>query len=81
METINLKEALIAKIPTDCYWEEMENLTNCPIEHVTEAIKEIIKQVLELAAENATLTKTSNWKGGSFGVDKQSILDTIKQIE
>ena len=43
------------------------------------------KQLLELAAENAKLIDYSTHKTAftahNMGVDKQSILDTIKQIE
>ena len=63
-----------------------------------DAMKDAIKQALELAAENAEIeerdyrhspTKISNygqevcseWEGIYYGVDKQSILDTINQIE
>ena len=38
------------------------------------------KQVLELAAENAE-AHGSSCGFGSYWVDKQSILDTIKQVE
>ena len=44
------------------------------------AMKEACMQTLELAAENAE-ARGSSCGFGSYWVDKQSILDTIKQVE
>ena len=44
------------------------------------AMKEACKQVLELAAENAGAIGSS-CGFGSYWVDKQSIIDTINQVE
>ncbi len=35
------KEILLSIVPKDCYWEDMDNLTNCPVEYVIEAMKQI----------------------------------------
>lgn len=61
---------------------------------ILEAMKEAIKQTLELAAENADLNyceyewevpegtiNTGDSQYGYHYIDKQSILNTIKQIE
>lgn len=48
--------------------------------YILEAMKEFGKQLLELAAENAE-AHGSSCGFGSYWVDKQSILDTIKQVE
>jgi hypothetical protein len=53
MKEINLEEILLLKIPKDCYWEDMGNLTNCPKEYVLSAMKEACNQCLNTAAENA----------------------------
>ena len=45
-----------------------------------DCILEFGKQLLELAAENAE-ARGSSCGFGSYWVDKQSILDTIKQVE
>ena len=49
-------------------------------ENVIKAMKEACRQTLELAAENAE-AHGSSCGFGSYWVDKQSILDTIKQVE
>jgi len=47
------------------------------------AVKEVCKQVLELAAENAEgdIVDDTNYSNGRVVIDKQSILNTINQIE
>jgi hypothetical protein len=47
------------------------------------AMKEACKQTLELAAENAEIAQNINGcrECGAWGVSKQSILDTIKQVK
>lgn len=52
-----------------------------PYSGVIAAMKEACKQVLELAAENAQTTEIYFGIGHSIEIDKQSILDTINQIE
>lgn len=90
MKEINLEEILLAKIPKDCYWEDMGNLTNCPKEYVLDAMLDFGKQLLELAAENAELKNVikliDNQNGAKYNtvvpiIKKQSILDTINQIK
>lgn len=83
-KTINFKEILLSKVPEDCYWKDMDNLTNCPVEHIIEAMKEAVRQTLELASENAEIKACDEYHGEKFGylsIDKKSITDTIKQIE
>jgi hypothetical protein len=51
------KEILLKHLPKDCWWEEMENLSNAPVRYVIEAmeeyaIQEVQKQVLSIAAPN-----------------------------
>jgi len=70
-KTINLEETLLSKIPKDCYWEEMGNLTNCPKEYVLDAMREVCLQTLELACGVNCIDH----------VDEQSILNTIKRVE
>lgn len=81
MKEINLEEILLSKIPKDCYWEEMGNLTNCPKEYVLSAMKEACNQCLVLAAENAALTLTTTEEGDKIYVSKQSILQIKDWIE
>lgn len=71
---INLEEILLSKIPKDCYWEDMGNLTNCPQQYAIDAMKEACKQVLELAAENANVSD-------GYIANQRQILDTINQVE
>lgn len=84
---INLEEIMQDYVDPHCFLK-----TKC-YEHVIEAMKETIRQVLELAAERAKIVpcncpiegKTSiemSLKDGRYViVDKQSILNTINQIE
>lgn len=53
------KEILLDVIPKDCYWEEMDNLTNCPTRYVIEAAelyaqqhKEEIEKLKDLLCES-----------------------------
>ena len=57
----------------DTYTENM-------YERLINGINDICKQLLELAAENAE-AHGSSCGFGSYWVDKQSILDTIKQVK
>lgn len=38
------KYILLENIPKDCWWEEMENLTNTPVEYVTKAMESFADQ-------------------------------------
>lgn len=53
-------------------------------ELIVAAMKEAVKNTLELAAENAFLETTETMQGcpecGVIGVDKQSILNIINQV-
>ena len=74
-EKINLEEIL-----QDCYLTTLDKRDeiHAPIEEVKLAMLEFGKQLLELAAENATY----DWNDHEdIIIDKQSILDTIKQVE
>ena len=70
---INLEEILNKEL----------NILSISVEQIEKsalkAMKEACKQVLELAAENATYDFTENGRG--IYVDKQSIIDTINQVE
>ena len=81
MKEINLEEILLSTVPKDCYWEEMGNLTNCPKEYALDAMKAAYKQVLELAAENATTLEDDDPDMIFYAVDRQSILNTINQVK
>lgn len=88
-----MKEIDLEKILENCETYDPD-YSNISIGDALDAMKEACKQVLELAAEN---TKLHHWSknghtliasskvdfdnyGGSK-VDKQSILDTIKQVK
>lgn len=66
----------------DTYTENM-------YERLINGINDICKQLLELAAENAKAEIHTEWEGNTGSeyytdyavVNKQSILDTIKQVE
>ena len=74
---INLEETL-----QDYYLITLDNSKeiHASIEDVKSVMIEFGKQLLELAAENAE-AHGSSCGFGSYWVDKQSILDTIKQVE
>lgn len=90
-----LKDILLSKIPNDCHWKEMDNLTNCPIEYVLEAMKDFGEKLLVLAAENVTLLDDGVDIGNKFYVEaddhfysdctitphRQSIINTIDQVK
>ena len=71
---INLEEIL--KENLNLYIQYWLSKAEYRKEFIINAMKEAIKQALELAAENATV------RGNNFVrvVDKQSIIDTINQI-
>ena len=49
--------------------------------NILEAMKEAVKQALELASENARVSvKPVNLYDNSYFVNKKSILDTINQV-
>lgn len=48
--------------------------------NILEAMKEAVKQALELAAENAEVEELNEPPFEEFIVDKQSILNTINQV-
>lgn len=78
---INLEEILSHYVDTsDGYISDFSGESFCPIEAVECAMREFGKQLLKLAAENAE-AHGSSCGFGSYWVDKQSILDTIKQVE
>ena len=72
MKKINLLEIL----------KKHSNICIDDYEDVKNAMKEACKQSLELAAENASCNHDFDGAHGcEYSVDKQSILDTINQIE
>ena len=82
-EQINLEEILKSRLPsTSIESDNWLNLLENPVvkNWVIRAMKEACKQTLELAAENAE-AHGSSCGFGSYWVDKQSILDTIKQVK
>lgn len=74
---INLKEIANNNITYRLLMDKHQQLATITL------IKEACKQILELAAENAIVKPYYNKSGYEVGeeVDKQSILDTINQIE
>ena len=48
---------------------------------IFKAMEESIKQCLELAAENATTEPLGEWPEDGSIVNKQSIINTLEQIE
>lgn len=78
---INLEEILLSKIKPHYYFEEMNNITNCPVELIVIVMKEAIKQSLELASENAHVSFSESRYKDPWVVNKQSILNTINQIK
>lgn len=93
-KTVNLEEILLncnfssLEILKRVYCADGKN--GSMYDRLMDGMKEACKQTLELAAENATTHKVQ--KGGSYhgtlfvpdyciNVDKQSILNTIKQVK
>lgn len=75
---INLGEILKNELS-----ENMQNILDCnfQLKIVTlDAMKEAVKQALELAAENAKIKEIGNTPFEEFIIDKQSILNTINQV-
>ena len=70
---INLEDVL-TKAFNGKYWD-------IPFEPCKKAMLEFGKQLLELAAENAETIKDDNPNMEFYTVNKQSILDTINQVE
>lgn len=73
-KTINLEKIL----ESICFDENKVN--NSSKRYILFAMKEACKQTLELVAENAKAYDTIHY-WNSIVVDKQSIIDTINQIE
>ena len=81
---INLEEILNNQFEPD--YDFKLHYGNTTTINILEAMKEAIKQALELAAENATAKIEIEWSGNTGSeycdeyavVNKQSILDTIK---
>ena len=79
---INLEEIL-----QDCWITTLDNSKeiHASIEDVKSVMIEFGKQLLELAAENANLieynTNKTAFTAHNMGVNKQSITDTIYQVE
>jgi hypothetical protein len=84
MKKINLEEILKSKIPKDCIWEEMNNLTNTPISLVLEVMREACNQTVDLCLENAELIEAHKMsiceECGGEELNNYSILKTKDQI-
>ena len=88
MEKINLEEILedYCNIITTL---DSKKEIHSSVYYVKKAIKEACRQVLELAADNAKAEIHTEWEGNTGSeyytdyavVNKQSILDTINQVE
>ena len=83
---INLEEILSHYVNTSYgYISDFSGESFCPIEAIECAMREFGKQLLELAAENAECEEGAiidlGFEKCSASVNKQSILDTIKQVE
>ena len=72
---VNLKDILTSFELNEYYLTESERSV------ALKAMKEACKQTLELACENAEAIAYSQGALGQCGIDKQSILSTINQIE
>ena len=91
------KEILLETIPKDCWWEEMENLTNTPVHYVDTAAKAYAEQFIDAAVEEAKITnpyQDARWLGlkkfediESYihshppKINKQSILKLKEQLK
>ena len=81
---INLEEILISKLEENSTEDfDLKIISKLHFIACYYAMEEACKQVLELAAENAETISYYNKDGFKFSeeIDKQSILDTIKQVE
>jgi hypothetical protein len=80
MKAINLEEILKSYVTPEVLRENKPDYT---FNMVLAAMKEACRQTLELAAENAEIAQNINGcrECGAWGVSKQSILKTIKQVE
>lgn len=80
MQTVNLCDIFESIVIPAIYTQSPDIVYNATIE----AMRESCRQILELAAENAVelIDDTNGCREcGVNGVNKQSILDTINQIE
>lgn len=80
---INLEEIAISIFPKDLESGFQYNSFNNTLQiFIKKAMKEACRQTLELAAENAeTKILHINQDYINYGIDSQSILNTINQIE
>ena len=83
---INLEEILSHYVDTsDGYISDFSGESFCPTEAIECAMREFGKQLLELASENAKIYTDTMCSPYSEDwvkyVDKQSIIDTIKQVK
>ena len=74
MKTIDLEKILDNYLEVDCDYSYTR-------ESILMAMKEACRQTLELAAENATTLKDNDPNMNFYTIDKQSILNTINQVE
>ena len=79
---INLEEIIASKYGcVDIDDLQLEITLNPDLDIIKSSMLEFGKQLLELAAENAELTFVGESDSDGMDIDKQSILDTIKQVE
>lgn len=74
---INLEEIIENHRNNTDHWADQDFDEYC----IEQICLEFGKQLLELAAENATTLKDDDQNMEFYIVDKQSITDTIKQVE
>ncbi len=55
---LSKKEIILKNIPKDCYWEDMDNLTNTPIHYIENVMDEYLNQYKDgLSKENELADK------------------------
>lgn len=82
------KEILLKNVPKDCLWEDTDNLENCPIDYVLEAMEESNKQerkkvLLEQIKELESLEHVERYSGELGNLKQSSYVafsDVIKLI-
>ena len=52
MKLKTAREILLENVPTNCVWEDMDNLTNVPIEHILTAMELYTQQYLKAIKES-----------------------------
>jgi hypothetical protein len=88
MNKVDLNKILFTEInrlkkdfPEENWYTDEELETVPEAKYIKDAMKEACRQALKLAAENAEINYPNEDEGQSAEIDKQSIKDTINQIE